>query len=783
MIRAKRSILVILLLTSSLIALVYSKKPEPLSSTEKIDTKSSEFRNNAIQLNKLAESLINKNADSALTLINLSIKISEENSLDEMLGNAILIKGMIYKQKGDFDSFIKYLNSSIDVFSKSNNPAGKSKAFSQLGFAYFRKGDFPSAINYYTQALKIDEETNNLSKAAKDYSQMGQVYVRDGQYQKGLEHHLLALSIIEKTNEKSGIYDIYINIGTAYFNLKNYDKAIEYHNKSLDYGKTANDKAIIATALGNLGNVYYEKEDYLKAKEYYSESLKYFKELKSGNSIAVAYLNIGQSDIKICKSKDNALTDSSKSILMKESFDYLNKSLELFTKTKNNDGLRYLHLGFTEYYEANKQFEKALESYRKARDLQDSIFSIDNKVKIENLESRRKLEVKEKENLLLTKDLQLKNVDLIRKNQQIELLNTKEKLNSLMITQKNDSLDIYEKDQILKDLTIKQQEIEEKSILQEKEQLAILKDKEESTSRLYKTILIMAIALIVAIFYFLRRKSKDNKALNEKNILIENTVKELNEQNAIIQDQKIEVEFLNEDLVERERQLTLSNKSKEKLFSIISHDLMSPVNSFYSLSTILKNKKENQIDIQDYLVTNTMDTAFKIKVITENLLNWSRMQMNRYTINYDDFNLNRLVEEVIYQCSSFAEKKNIKITTSQVETKVSADRYALEIALRNVLMNAIKFTPIDGKIDIEIISNSEFVTVSIADNGEGFTSDLIEKFNNSEAIQSNLGTADEKGTGLGLFLIKEIIERHEGSIKLSNSIKGGAKVEINLIND
>lgn len=227
--------------------------------------------------------------------------------------------------------------------------------------------------------------------------------------------------------------------------------------------------------------------------------------------------------------------------------------------------------------------------------------------------------------------------------------------------------------------------------------------------------------------------------------------------------------------------LLISNKSKEKLFSIISHDLMSPVNSFYSLASIIKSKKNSNQEIEDYLTDNTVNVAFSIKTITENLLNWSRIQMNRFSIILDEFNVINLIDEVVFQCISFSEKKNILIQQHHSENiRILGDRYAIEIALRNVLMNAIKFTPTDGTIEINSKKIDNIFEISIADSGSGFSDELIAKINNNLVIDSKSGTQNEKGTGLGLFLIKEIIEKHDGNLHLSNSENGSAIVTIKI---
>lgn len=236
------------------------------------------------------------------------------------------------------------------------------------------------------------------------------------------------------------------------------------------------------------------------------------------------------------------------------------------------------------------------------------------------------------------------------------------------------------------------------------------------------------------------------------------------------------------ELKQAKSKLELLNKEKDKLFSIIAHDLKNPFGGIINMSKMLKMKLSNSnfptIEKKEIvkpieLIQESGETAHKL---LENLLTWSRTQTGKLQISLNNVPLKSITEHTINLCQSLATNKSIELT-SQVSDNIIlyADLNMLETVLRNLVTNAIKFTNKNGTVNIQAIPNNEFVTISITDTGIGMKQEKMEKlFNIGENITTR-GTENETGTGLGLLICKEFVERNGGKIWVESQEEKGSK--------
>ena len=239
---------------------------------------------------------------------------------------------------------------------------------------------------------------------------------------------------------------------------------------------------------------------------------------------------------------------------------------------------------------------------------------------------------------------------------------------------------------------------------------------------------------------------------------------------------------LNRELQREKEALKKANQTKDKLFSVIAHDLVNPFSSFQQILEIILNNYESFDDEtrKDYL-TKTYQLARSNNELLQNLLNWSRVQRNKLTLEYSTINLHDLVQENTSYLLSNAKDKNIQIINFvHPETSIQADENALSIVIRNLISNAIKFTYIDGKVEISDYQENNEVILKIKDNGKGMDQKTLSSIFNTEEINSSYGTNNEKGSGLGLMLCKEFIERHNGKIWAESLPDKGSEFFISL---
>jgi len=231
-----------------------------------------------------------------------------------------------------------------------------------------------------------------------------------------------------------------------------------------------------------------------------------------------------------------------------------------------------------------------------------------------------------------------------------------------------------------------------------------------------------------------------------------------------------------------ELRLRQLNTDKDRFISILGHDLKSPFNNLLGLSELLAEEIRNlNTDEIEILVNNINKTARSTYNLLEDILIWARAQQGKLPFNPCILKIADICKSVLETLIPAAAVKNIKINYSMTkETEVFADTDMLKTVLRNLVSNAIKFTNNGGSININTEENSGFVIISVSDNGIGIPPENITKlFNISEVLTTN-GTAGETGTGLGLLLCKEFVEKHGGRIWVESEAGKGSEFKFTL---
>lgn len=237
---------------------------------------------------------------------------------------------------------------------------------------------------------------------------------------------------------------------------------------------------------------------------------------------------------------------------------------------------------------------------------------------------------------------------------------------------------------------------------------------------------------------------------------------------------KISKKYLTET-EKRNIELEQINATKNKLFTIIAHDLRNPFNSILGFAEMLMNDYESFSDSQRLEIIALIDKSSKNTFeLLENLLIWSKIQIEKIEITQKNFQLKELISEAIKAYVHVAEKKAISLDIDIPENiYVLVDDFTIKITIANLFSNAIKFTPINGKIKICSTTQNDFVEVSIADTGVGIGEHNIASLFNSTLNISTSGTSNEKGTGLGLIICREFVEKNGGRIWVTSKIGSG----------
>ncbi len=228
---------------------------------------------------------------------------------------------------------------------------------------------------------------------------------------------------------------------------------------------------------------------------------------------------------------------------------------------------------------------------------------------------------------------------------------------------------------------------------------------------------------------------------------------------------------------EQNKDLSELNATKDKFFSIIAHDLKNPISNFRDLTKVLVDNFSNLSDPEklDYL-TMMNKSSEKLFLLLDNLLEWSRSQRGLIQFVPVQIDVNYIIDNMISLMKPSAEKKNISLVKNITEEiSLIADVNMLNTILRNILSNSIKFTELNGQITIGVKNFNNYIEFYIEDTGIGISPDNITKLFNIDSNISTLGTSNEKGTGIGLILCKEFIEKHKGKIWVESEIGSGTK--------
>jgi two-component system sensor histidine kinase/response regulator len=272
----------------------------------------------------------------------------------------------------------------------------------------------------------------------------------------------------------------------------------------------------------------------------------------------------------------------------------------------------------------------------------------------------------------------------------------------------------------------------------------------------YIAYLINQALAIIYIFYGLYLIKTEN---TNYNTALQQTNQEMQKQAAQLQQQATELAQL--------------NSLKNKLFSVISHDLKAPM---YALRNLFDNIQKQDIpaeQIKELIPDIKNDLNYTVSLM-ENLLQWAKSQMQAHSVRAESVNMNEVIDEVVHLLHLQAQAKNINIERKAIQpVYVWADRDMVSLVLRNLISNAIKFTPSEGRIYVDAREQSSFVEVYVKDFGKGIHLAELKKINSQDFYTTN-GTSQEQGTGLGLMLCKEFLAKNGGRLSIESEVGKGS---------
>ncbi len=244
----------------------------------------------------------------------------------------------------------------------------------------------------------------------------------------------------------------------------------------------------------------------------------------------------------------------------------------------------------------------------------------------------------------------------------------------------------------------------------------------------------------------------------------------------------IQLKLVQEQLSKTNEEIQASNKNKDKLLSIIAHDLRNPFSVLITFSKLIMDSIDefSKVDILTYM-KSFYQTSKQGYALLDNLLKWSKSQTGKTEIKPEKLNMYELAEETVTLLNSQAFNKKITLENNVPEgIRAFADINMILTVLRNLVSNAIKFTNTEGKVMISGKKLNNTVHINIIDNGVGIHPVDIEKLFRIDIKHSTSGTVGERGTGLGIILCKEFIEKNNGELSVKSELKNGSTFSFSL---
>jgi len=283
---------------------------------------------------------------------------------------------------------------------------------------------------------------------------------------------------------------------------------------------------------------------------------------------------------------------------------------------------------------------------------------------------------------------------------------------------------------------------------------------------------------------------RDITRLKRIEIQLRKKTEDLQETNRLLEERQEEIMRQSEEMADQAQSLTITNtelerlnKTKDKFFSIIAHDLRNPFNAIMGFSDLLCHDFNEMDDKQKLglleLINLSSESSYNL---LDNLLQWARTQTDKIKFSPEEFELSEVVKQVSDLHGIIAEKKLVSIrNTIPVSTRVFADRNMIHTVVRNLISNAIKFSHKGGNVLVSAYENGGMTEIVIRDEGIGMSRENLSKLFRIDTYYSTSGTSGESGTGLGLIICKEFVEKNNGRIRATSKEGDGTAISFTLM--
>jgi len=617
------------------------------------------------------------------------------------------------------DSSLIYFNKALNLANTNSYTPKLAIKLYNLGVEFQEYNNYERAIGNFQKALLIFEELQDLEKIANTNNFIGFCYINLYAEDKAIEYYLKSLKVYKALNDEIGIAMNYTDIGNLYYDHENFDSSKKYYQDALSIYEKLNDTAGIASSYLNLGNVYSDEGEIDFGIDYFKQSIILYEELNDQIGIATNYNNLGDCSIALKQYND--------------ANNYFLKSLKIAQIEDDKNLLAIVYLNLADVYEKWHDYDKVIYAAKISLDLSRQIGKLD--YQLNNL-------------FFLARAYEAKGNNKVA----INYYKQHDKIKDLLLgTDKDKKVQLFN---ALNELEKTHYTITE---LSNKNEIAQLKYETEKKISYFLIISIVVFAFFLILV--IHQQTAKKKAYN------------------LLEFRNYQISRMNDEIELQSVDLKRMNKTKDKFFSIIAHDLKNPFNSIKGFTELMiENNTEYDEEKRLKFLKIVKDSTNKASALLNNLLIWANSQSGNLTYTPQKIELVRHVMDVVSLLEIQAIKKEIDIYNNiDHNLSVRADVNMLNTILRNLISNAIKFTKQKGEIKILSSLKNNMVEIRVKDNGVGMPEEDVKNLFSIDVKNSNMGTANEQGSGLGLILCKDFVEKHGGEIWVKSELNMGSE--------
>jgi signal transduction histidine kinase len=656
------------------------------------------------------------NVDSAIIFANSGLQMAKKQGFQKGIGDCLQQLGLASMKRNEPQKALQYYGDALNAYETARYDYGRASAILSMADIYYREANYDKALEYYQSGKAISERAGDLKHKGNALLSMGGLYSDLSNYSEALKYYLDALSVFEKSKDLSGTSMALTNIATVYSAQGDYKKALEYVSRGVELAQRTGNTEGLLFNVVNTGIVYAQMKDYKSALQYFKDALALADSIDDMNWKLMCMNNVAEAYYYL-NLKDEALKYYSDVLQLAEKID------DAILIVSIHSGIGNILVEKGKIADGIKHLEKAYALARE-KNMKESIF----------------------------------------KRAQ-ELSGAYEKMNDALKSLKYHKVYAAYKDSVYNDNSNKQiQQLhyeyelgkkENRIQLLEKNKL-IEKAKAEKQNVVMWALIAGVLLLIITIVVLYRSRMH---AVRSKEVILR---------------QK-------EEIQEQAKRLEGLNQFKDKTFSVLSHDLRNPISSFTTTMMLLD---DNIISARDFVkLRPALNRQLNsLNGLLDSLLKWAGSYIHGLTpAKVEQVDICGIMRQNISLLQEEADKKNQTIIGNLPDTiNALCDAGQMDIVIRNLITNALKFTGNNGAITLSAKSYETEVKFSVADSGVGMSQEQIGKLFVPVDDRNTPGTEGEKGLGLGLLLCYEFIKANKGDISVSSELGKGSTFTVTL---